>query len=77
MDETPDVTIKLQLSSVIRYVNDGSTEERFLQFTDVSSDRTALSLYEHAVNILNDFGCREKLVAQISYGTAIMAMPIN
>ena len=73
MDETSDVTMKSQLSSVIRYVNDGSVEERFLQFTDVSSDRTARSLYEHAVSILNDFGCGEKLVAQTYDGAAVMS----
>jgi hypothetical protein len=43
------------VSSVLRHVTaDGNVEERFLHFTDMSTDRSANSLFNHAVEILND-----------------------
>jgi hypothetical protein len=45
-DEASDVMMKCQLSSVLRYVTaDGNVEERFLCFTDMSSDHSANSLF--------------------------------
>jgi hypothetical protein len=56
LDETSDEMMKCQLSSVLRYVTaDGKVEERFLRFTDVCSDRDANSLFNLAVEILNEF----------------------
>jgi hypothetical protein len=52
---------------------DGKVEERFLRFTDVSSDRSANPLFNHAVEILNDFECGPKLIAQTYDGTTVMA----
>jgi hypothetical protein len=58
LDETSDVMMKCQLSSVVPYVTaDGNVEERFLRFTDFSSDRSANSFYNHAVK-----GCSVKLL---------------
>jgi hypothetical protein len=74
IDETSDVMMKCQLSSVLRYVTaGGKVEERFLRFTDVSSDRAANPLFKHAVEILNDFECGPKLIAQTYYCAAVMA----
>ncbi|XP_023721814.1 uncharacterized protein LOC111872311 [Cryptotermes secundus] len=74
LDETSDVMNKCQLASVLRYVTaDGNVEERFLRFTDVSSDRSANSLFNHALEILNDFECGPKLIAQTYDGAAVMA----
>jgi hypothetical protein len=50
LDETSHVVMKCRLSSVLRYVTaDGNVEERFLCFTDVSSDHSVSSLFNHAV----------------------------
>jgi hypothetical protein len=74
LDETSDVVMKCQLSSVLRYVTaDGNVEERFLHFTDMGSDRSANSLFNHAIEILNDFECGPKLIVQTNDGAAIIA----
>ncbi|XP_063231899.1 zinc finger MYM-type protein 1-like [Bacillus rossius redtenbacheri] len=74
LDETTDISVKSQLSSVLRYVTrNGDVEERFLKFVDVSDDRTANGLYQHAIQILEDFKCVDKLVAQTYDGAAVMA----
>ena len=45
LDETTDVTNKSQLATIVRFVdNEGNCQERFLNFTDVSRDRTAQAL---------------------------------
>ncbi|KAF2900298.1 hypothetical protein ILUMI_05884 [Ignelater luminosus] len=74
MHETSDIIVKSQLSTVVRYVSaKGSVEERFLHFTDVSSDRTANGLLRHALKVLCDLDCTGKLVAQTYDGAAVMA----
>ncbi|KAJ8896228.1 hypothetical protein PR048_001571 [Dryococelus australis] len=74
LDETTVIAVKSQLSSVLRYVTrDGNVEERFLKFIDVSDDRTVNGLYQHAIQILEDFKCIDKLVAQTYDGAAVMA----
>jgi hypothetical protein len=66
--------MKCQLSSAVQYVTaDGNVEERFLRFTDMSSDRYASSLFYHAVEILNNFECDPKLIAPTYDGAAVMA----
>ncbi|KAJ8865612.1 hypothetical protein PR048_033132 [Dryococelus australis] len=74
LDETTDIAVKSQLSYVLRYVTrDGNAEERFLEFIDVSDDRTANGFYQHGIQILEDFKCADKLVAQTYNGAAVMA----
>jgi hypothetical protein len=52
LDKTSDVMMKFQLSSVLRYETaDGNVERRVLRFKDVSSDRSAGSLFNYAVEI--------------------------
>jgi hypothetical protein len=74
LDQTSDVMMKCQLSSVLRYVTaDGKVEERFLRFTDVIFHRSANSLFNYAVEILNHFECGPILIAQTYDGAAVMA----
>ncbi|KAJ4426223.1 hypothetical protein ANN_27034 [Periplaneta americana] len=74
LDETTDISTKSQLSTVIRYVNiDGSIEERFLGFRNISEDRSANALAQHVFNTLMEFDCEKKLVAQTYDGAAVMA----
>lgn len=74
LDETSDVINKSQLSSVLRYVNDnGEVRERFLFFSDVSSDKSAPALFQHVNKVMEDFKCEQKLVAQTYDGAAVMS----
>lgn len=77
LDETTDVAKLSQLSTVIRYVKEGEIQERFLGFTDVSSDRSAVALSEHVFKILSDFQCENKLVSQGYDGAATFSGHIN
>jgi len=73
-DETTDITKKLQLTTVFRYVNDMGVQERFIGFSDVSTDRYAKSLADHFFSILPEYICDEnKLVAQTYDGAAVMS----
>jgi hypothetical protein len=51
---------------------DGNVEERFLCFTDMNSDHSANSLFNHAAETLNYFECGPKLFLQTYYGAAVM-----
>lgn len=74
LDETSDIINKSQLSSVVRFVDKNSDiQERFLHFTDVSNDRSAVALFEHVKIILNNFNIGKKLVAQTYDGAAVMS----
>ncbi|KAF2899736.1 hypothetical protein ILUMI_06438 [Ignelater luminosus] len=75
MNETSDINVPSQLSTVVRYVSaKGSVEKRFLHFTDVSSDRTANGLLQHALKVLGDLDCTGKLLAQTYNRAAVMAL---
>ena len=74
LDECSDVINKSQLSTVLRYVDkSGDVQERFIGFTDVSSDRSAEALYSHVLSVVNDFQLQGKLVAQTYDGAAVMS----
>lgn len=74
MDESTDASNRAQLSTVFRYVSpEGEIQERFLRFTDVSTDRSAVSLSKYLFNILQEFQCGDKLVAQTFDGAAVMS----
>jgi hypothetical protein len=51
----------------------GNVEEKFLRVTDVSSDHSANSLFNHAVEILINLECGPRLIAQTYDGAAVMA----
>lgn len=78
MDETTDVSNKSQLSTIFRYVtSDGKVEERFLGFSDVSSNRTAARLSLILSEHIDQFQCGEKLVAQTYDGAPVMAGSVS
>lgn len=72
-DETTDVTMKSQLTSVLRYVSKNGVQERFLHFTDCSKDRSASGLLEHAKGVISTYKCDTKVIAQTYDGAAVMA----
>lgn len=74
LDETTDIANQSQLSTVFRYVDDeGSFQERFLFFTDVSKDRTAQGLFKHVIQVVEKYECGNKLVAQTVDGAAVLS----
>jgi hypothetical protein len=77
IDETPDISRREQLTTILRYVSNNSVEERFLGYVDVSSERTAIVLSSHVFSILEKFNCSEKLVAQSYDGAAVMSSELN
>ncbi|KAJ4451822.1 hypothetical protein ANN_03296, partial [Periplaneta americana] len=79
LDETSDISNKSQLSTVFRYfsVSQKKVVERFLGFRDVSADRTAAALFDHVNEIIEQYNCEEKLVAQTYDGAAVMSSHLN
>ena len=78
MGETTDVSTKSELSTVFRYVTyEGKVEERFLGFTDVSSDRTAARLSAILFNTIDQFQCSEKIIAHTYDGAPVMSGSIS
>lgn len=73
MDETTDVVSKSQLSIIFRYMTYEGVQERFLGFIDVSQDRSAKCLAGHTFNILQEYNCENKLIAQTYDGAAVMS----
>lgn len=75
LDETTDVANISQLSKVVRYVTrKGEIKERFLGFVNVTTDRTALALYNIVQTIIVDeLNCGSKLIAQSYDGAAVMS----
>ena len=74
LDETSDIVNKSQLSTVVRYVDENcEVQERFLHFTDMSSDRSSDGLLQHVKQLLMNFHMEGKLVAQTYDGAAVMA----
>lgn len=67
-----------QCSVILRYINSkGSLVERFLGFYDVSSDRTATSLFNLLQTVLSEFSYKTKLIAQCYDGASVMAGHLN
>lgn len=73
MDETTDIVSKSQLTTILRYMTYEGVQERFLGYIDVSSDRSATCLSEHAFYYLQEYKCENKLVAQTYDGAAVMS----
>jgi hypothetical protein len=72
--EATDVSTKVQMSTVLSCLcKNGDIEERFLHFTNISENRSAVSLFGHAKQVLIEFNCVSKLVAQTYDGAAVMA----
>ena len=78
LDECTDLSNKSQLSTVVRYIDEnGHTQERFLGFVDVSSDRSADALYRHVVSVVDEYNLKDKLIAQTYDGAAVMSGNAN
>ncbi|KAJ9601818.1 hypothetical protein L9F63_000046, partial [Diploptera punctata] len=78
LDEATDVSNFSQLSPVFRYVTErGQVHERFLGLINVSNDRTAEALYKIVVQLIHNFGCEKKLIAQSYDGAAVMVSQLN
>ncbi|KAJ4430264.1 hypothetical protein ANN_22476 [Periplaneta americana] len=77
LDEITDIAKLSQFFTVIRYVQEGEIQERFLGFTDVSNNRSIVALSEHVFRILSDFQCEDKLVAQGYDGAATFSGHLN
>lgn len=73
MDETIDVVSKSQLSTILRYMTHEGVQERFLGFVDVGQDRSARFLAGNVFNILQEYKCENKLIAQTYDGAAVMS----
>ena len=81
VDETTDVSTKEQLSVIIRLDKKDNAAERFLQFYNVSSDRTAPAIssivkgvFSHYLDSLFGF---YKLIMQTYYGASVMSGHIS
>ena len=74
-DETMDVSVKEQLSIIIRLDRGYEIDERFLKFNNVSRDRTALGMGEVVKAALSKFGVsvKSKLIMQTYDGAAVMS----
>ena len=74
-DETMDVSTKEQLSIIIRLDRGYEIVERFLKFSNVSRDRTALGMGEVVKATLSKFGAsvKSKLIMQTYDGAAVMS----
>ena len=73
LDETSDISCYSQLSTALRYVNSsGSLCEKFVQFFDVSKDRSAAAISHLVMKQLANLEYVQKLVAQTYDGAAVM-----
>lgn len=77
VDETTDVSCFSQLSVIFRYVHKGKVVERFMGFFDVSSGRTANSLFELLIHQFDKFGLKDKLIGQTYDGASVMSGEFN
>lgn len=78
IDESTDVSSKSQMSTIIRFVDDeGCIQERFLGFSNVSEDRSAISIAKHVIDAIDKLDCVNKIVAQCYDGAAVMAGHLN
>lgn len=78
LDETADVANYAQLSVIMRYVTvEGEIHDRFIRFVNISGNRTADALYNIVNDLLKEYNCGGKLVAQSYDGAAVMAGHLN
>ena len=57
--------------------SEGKFEERFLGFTQVSSERTTAQLSVILSDTTHQFQCSEKIISQTYYGAPVMSGSIN
>ena len=60
-DETTDLANKIQLATIILFVNsEGNYKERYLSFTDVSNDKIVERLLKHVIKTIGESNCSKK-----------------
>lgn len=67
LDKTVDISNNSQLSTTIRYIlesDERQAVERFIRFSDVSSERSATGLFDHINAFIQEFDLGQKLIAQ-------------
>lgn len=79
LDETSDISNKSLLSTVLRYFsqNENKIVERFLGFNDMSADKTSGFLFNHYIQIVEEFKIKNKFEAQTYDGAAVMSGHLN
>lgn len=78
IDETPDISGKEQLCGIFRYFTEpNEIVDRFMGFIDASSNRTADALTKIITDILSEYECTSKLVAQTYNGAAVLSSNKN
>lgn len=79
LDETTDISLRSQLSTMIRYVSatTGEVHERFISFSDISSNRGAEAISNHIIKVIQDLKCENKIIGQAYDGAAVMAGELN
>lgn len=78
VDDSTDIAQKSQCSIIIRYVNHGGKlVERFLGFYDVSSSRTAETLFCLVSKCIQNFDYKSKLIGQCFDGASVMSGQLN
>ncbi|KAI5637529.1 zinc finger MYM-type protein 1-like [Phthorimaea operculella] len=77
VDETPDVSGREQLVFILRYFVNAEVVDRFIKYVDVSSDRTAATLSSTILEILKEYDCLSKLIAQTYDGAAVLSSDLN
>ena len=68
--------VKASVVSVMRYVT-AEGEVQFLRFMNISDDQSADELYRVVKDIMEDYCCGGKLVAQTYDGAAVMSSYLN
>lgn len=77
IDESPDVSGREQLVLVLRYFHDDEVVDRFIKYIDVSTDRTAATLSSLVLEVLGEYNCLSKLIAQTYDGAAVLSSDLN
>lgn len=77
LDETTVICDKSQISTVPSHFSQNKIKERFLGFDDTSADITAVSLFNHVNQIIEQFIIENKLVAQTYDEASVMSGHLN
>lgn len=77
VDESPDISCTEQLCIILRYFKNNEVEDRFLEFIDVSGDRTANALTAIILSVLDQYKCKEKLIGQTYDGASVLSSEKN
>ncbi|XP_069670967.1 zinc finger MYM-type protein 1-like isoform X2 [Periplaneta americana] len=78
VDDTTDMRSQSQLSVILRYAtSDGVIQERFVGFSDVSTDQTPSALANQVIDYIAQYDFGSKIVAQTYDGAVVIPSEIN